>query len=108
MPVHCLEGREADGQLNSEIRLATAHRVKGLEFAGIVILDAVASSYPLHSVMSHATDPTDRELRLKRECALLHVAMSRARRHLMLCAEEDFSSFLNPFLKDQEDGDKKP
>ena len=58
--------------------------------------------------LSHVAAPTDRELRMKRECTLLHVAMSRAKRHLMPCAEEEFSPILIPFLKEMEDGETKP
>ena len=84
-----------------------AHRVKGPEFAGIAISGCRCSN-PFHSVVSHAADPTGRELILKREPALLYVAMSRARRYLKLCAEKEFSSFLTPFLKDLENEDPKP
>jgi len=98
--VHCLEGKAADNRHQGAVRLATAHRVKGLEFSGVVILDADPERYPLRQALAHAVDKTDRDLRLRQERSLLHVAMSRARRHLMLCTHGDFSPFLAPLQRD--------
>lgn len=94
MATHCLEGRQADNQDRNALRLATAHRVKGLEFAGIVILEASPENYPLQNVLTYIIGHRERERFHKQERSLLHVAVSRARRHLMLCTSNTFSPFL--------------
>ncbi len=99
MPVHCIEGRATDVGIRDAVHLATAHRVKGLEFSAVVILDADPEHYPLAKALTQAADDTDRELCRRRECSLLHVAMSRAKRHLLLCTLTAFS----PFLKSMQD-----
>ena len=96
LAVHCLEGRDTDGDGHGALRLATAHRVKGLEFSAVVILDADQEHFPLKRALSHVDDPHEKELRLRQDRALLYVAMSRAKQHLMLCTRKTFSEFLSP------------
>jgi len=75
--------------------LATAHRVKGLEFSAVVILDADQENFPLQRALSRVGDASEKEQRLRRERALLYVAMSRAKQHLLLCTRKSFSPFLS-------------
>ena len=96
LAVHCLEGRDTDGDGRGALRLATAHRVKGLEFSAVVILDADQEHFPLQRALAYLDDPHERELRLRQDRALLYVAMSRAKQHLMLCTRKTFSEFLSP------------
>ena len=95
LPVHCLEGRDTDRDGHGALRLATAHRVKGLEFSAVVILDADQEHFPLHRALAHVVDSHEMDLRLRRERSLLYVAMSRAKQHLMLCTSKTFSDFLS-------------
>lgn len=77
------------------VRLSTAHRVKGLEFFCVVILDADAGSYPdlKHKPLEAGASVVQQWQQGER--ALLHVAVSRAKRHLALCTTTGhFSSFL--------------
>lgn len=79
------------------VRLSTAHRVKGLEFFCVAILDADAGSYPDLKYKPSEAEASVVQQWQQRERALLHVAVSRARRHLALCtATGDFSCFLPP------------
>ena len=94
LPVHCLEGRVTDGHGHGSLRLATAHRVKGLEFSAVVILDADPERFPLQYALSQAADADAREQCMRQERALLYVAMSRAKQHLVLCTRTTFSPFL--------------
>ena len=75
--------------------MATAHRVKGLEFSTVVILDADQENFPLQRALSHVFDDHEREQRLRQERSLLYVAMSRAKQYLMLCTRKTFSPFLS-------------
>ncbi len=94
LPICCLEGRVTDGVSQGSLRLATAHRVKGLEFSVVVILDADQEHFPLQRALSHVADHSERRQRLRQERSLLYVAMSRAKQHLMLCTRRSFSRFL--------------
>lgn len=70
--------RAADERRHSGIRLATMHRVKGLEFR-YVILAGVSDKYvPLQIAYKYATDPVERRQSLISERALVHVAATRA------------------------------
>jgi len=93
--VHCLEGRVTDGDAPGALRLATAHRVKGLEFSAVAILDADQENFPLQRALSRVGDASEKAQRLRRERALLYVAMSRAKQHLLLCTRKSFSPFLS-------------
>lgn len=65
----------------SGVRLATMHRVKGLEFSHVLIVDAGAERLPL--LYGIETDnPAEQADALLQERCLLHVAASRARETL--------------------------
>jgi len=68
------EDRSAPG-----VRLATMHRVKGLEFERVVITGANDDVIPLSQALAGAVGDSDKELREKRERSLLYVAATRAR-----------------------------
>ena len=92
--VHCLEGRDIDGDGHGALRLATAHRVKGLEFSAVVILDVDQENFPLQRSLAHVAEAHEKEQRLRQERSLLYVAMSRAKQNLMLCTRDSFSLLL--------------
>lgn len=81
------ENRDMDG-----IRVATMHRVKGLEFQHLFIAGANAKVIPLGYFKSD--DPVElREFELS-ERALLHVAMTRAIKRLVITSSGEPSPFL--------------
>lgn len=94
MEVHCIEGRVEDSQVAGSLQMATVHRVKGLEFPAVIILDAEADQYPLRWLMKSKDNRYERGLFVQGERSLLHVAVSRAKRHLLVCAKGQFTGFL--------------
>ena len=98
LPTHRIQTAR-DTRQTGAVQLATAHRVKGLEFPAVAILDAGPGSFPLKVAVNAAGSQADRELVLRMERSLLHVAVSRAKRHLLLCTRTRFSPFLKPMLE---------
>lgn len=64
------------------VRLATMHRVKGLEFAVVVLTGASKDELPLSTPELRSSDPMQRAQALLKERCLLYVAASRARDEL--------------------------
>jgi superfamily I DNA/RNA helicase len=60
------------------VRVATMHRVKGLEFSAIFIAAANQSVLPLSSAMDYNSDTTEIEALTSEKC-LLYVAITRAK-----------------------------
>jgi len=98
LPTHRIQTAR-DTRQTGAVQLATTHRVKGLEFPAVAILDAGPGNFPLMVAMNSAGSRADRELALHRERSLLHVAVSRAKRHLLVCTRTRFSPFLKPMLE---------
>ena len=69
---YLLSANKIDNRDLPGIRLATMHRVKGLEFEAVILLDAPLSS-------------PENEEAFAKERSLRYVATSRARRHLLIC-----------------------
>jgi superfamily I DNA/RNA helicase len=81
-------------QNDGRIRLATMHRVKGLEFTCVFILSANEGIIPRSSVIKGSSDPMLCAERLEREKALLFVAATRARDLLFVTSYGEPSRFL--------------
>ena len=80
-PHHVLDrGREKP---DGGVRLATMHRVKGLEFPVMILAGVNAKVMPLR-VASVEGDPTARDDHEDRERSLLFVAATRARDRLIV------------------------
>jgi len=75
------------------VRLATMHRVKGLEFDTMIIAGANKGRIPLAAAVSGSDEITRAEGE-KAERALLYVAVTRARRRVLITAVEPVSGFL--------------
>jgi superfamily I DNA/RNA helicase len=76
------------------IRLATMHRVKGLEFPVMILAGVNAGVVPLR-VASAEGDPTAQDEHEERERSLLFVAATRARDHLIVTASGNPSPFFS-------------
>lgn len=94
-----LSRRQTDNRSRSGVRLATMHRVKGLEFRYMFIAGACEHIIPLRSIIEHASDATEKSDNDLLERALLHVAMTRAIRGLWLSYYEKPSPYLNSLRK---------
>ncbi|MBE8232450.1 MAG: DNA helicase, partial [Endozoicomonadaceae bacterium] len=82
-----IDNRNKDG-----VRLATMHRVKGLEFEDVFIACANDTLIPYGNIMS--TDPVELREHDLSERALLHVAMTRAKRSLTITCHGAISRYL--------------
>lgn len=88
-----IKRRQADDRSRMGVRLATMHRVKGLEFTTVFIVAANKHFIPLKSAVNRA-DPAERESALTSERCLLYVAMTRAKKKVMLSAYGAVSEFV--------------
>ena len=73
--------RESD---KDAVRIATMHRSKGLEFAGVVVAEINEGVWPLRSEGYADFDPVAKKMADDSERSLLYVALSRAINHVML------------------------
>lgn len=95
--VECVEALEADSPDASStgVRLATMHRVKGLEFDHMVIASVNEDMMPLASIIP-AVDEPEHAAAETAERALLYVAATRAKKELTVLSFDKPS----PFLRD--------
>ena len=73
--------RESD---KDAVRIATMHRSKGLEFAGVVVAEINEGVWPLRPEGYADFDPVAKKMADDSERSLLYVALSRAINHVML------------------------
>ncbi len=73
--------RESD---KDSVRIATMHRSKGLEFAGVVVAEVNEGVWPLRPKGYDDFDPVAKKIADDSERSLLYVALSRAMNHVML------------------------
>jgi superfamily I DNA/RNA helicase len=87
---------QADVPEQSEkgVRLATMHRVKGLEFAHVLMAGMNDGLMPLESARSDSEDMTCADSELQERC-LFHVAATRARDTLSISCYGTPSRFIN-------------
>ena len=78
----------------SGLRLATMHRVKGLEFDYIVVAGVNEGVVPLRVGPAAEADPFEAAENETRERALLYVAVTRAKRAVLISSHGTKSSFL--------------
>jgi superfamily I DNA/RNA helicase len=83
------EDRAAEG-----VRLATMHRVKGLEYERVIIAGASDSVVPLEIATSDSSDPVVQHEGQVHERALFYVAATRARQHVLVTSSGRPSPFL--------------
>ena len=76
--------RDSDDRQEEGVRLATMHRVKGLEFERIVLASMNANLVPLKRSVDAAGDNTNRTAAETMERALVYVAASRAKKELLV------------------------
>ena len=86
--------KQADDRSRMGVRLATMHRVKGLEFTIVYIVAANKNYIPLKSAVNR-TDEAEREAAMTGERCLLYVAMTRAKKMVKISAYGTASEFLN-------------
>ncbi len=85
------DDREADG-----VRVATMHRIKGLEFERMILASVNADLVPLPARKKSASDDTESAAYETQERALVYVAASRAKQELLVLSYGKPSRFLAP------------
>jgi len=88
--------RSANDPAAEGVRLATAHRVKGLEFDAVFVVSANDGLFPLAYADENCdeSDPIAKDLVEKKERALLYVALTRARKDAFVTAYGKVCPFL--------------
>lgn len=89
-----IKRQQADDRSRMGVRLATMHRVKGLEFTVVFIVGATKNNLPLKSAVNR-TDPMEREAAMVGERCLLYVAMTRAKKMVIISTYGSLSPFLS-------------
>ncbi len=77
------------------IRIATMHRVKGLEFDHVIVAAANDGVVPLSVALADADDQITARDAETAERALLYVALTRAKKSVLITGYGKLSSFLN-------------
>ena len=90
-----LEAGAIDDEEAEGVRLATMHRVKGLEFVRVVIASMNDGLAPLPAALEERGDAVERESAETGERALVHVAATRAKREVLVLSFGRPSRFLS-------------
>ena len=96
LDVVALEQR-ADNQAVPGVRVATMHRVKGLEFRHVFLASIGKKYLPNTNAVRDSEDPTEIRDNEISERALLHVASTRAIEHLMISWAGEPSDYLSDY-----------
>ena len=93
--IRCYEIKrsKADDRALDGIRVATMHRVKGLEFQYVFIVAANKRIIPLASAINHSDTISEQETLTAEKC-LLYVALTRAQKGAYICSYGQKSDFL--------------
>ncbi|MCX5955850.1 MAG: AAA family ATPase [Cyanobacteria bacterium] len=94
--VRIIEADEADDPSDPSLRLATMHRIKGLEFDQVFIPELNAELMPYRVELNRRPDEVSRQLFEQQERSLLHVAATRAKKRVVVTYSGKPSSFLTP------------
>jgi superfamily I DNA/RNA helicase len=89
-----LSRHQPDNRNLEGLRLATMHRVKGLEFKAVFMACVNDGVVPLRVASAETQDPVEQNLFEASERALFHVAATRAVRHLFLSSHGRASHYL--------------
>lgn len=101
LPSVVLERDLPDDAGNDAVRLATMHRVKGLEFDRVIIASANEGLVPLTKAIQGHADDRAREWAETEERALVYVAATRARKELLVLGHGVASSFVSAEARSQ-------
>ncbi|HET8931110.1 MAG TPA: UvrD-helicase domain-containing protein [Acidimicrobiales bacterium] len=103
IPTATLAGSDAKDR--TSVAIGTMHRLKGLEFSCVAVIDVDAAHVPLPVAVTPASeDRIEHDRTLRRECSLLFVACTRARDELWIGWAGKASPFLEPMIQNQESG----
>lgn len=81
------------GVPDGAIKLATFHRVKGLEFDRVILASINKGLVPLQYALNELADQSSYEAALLQEKALLYVALTRAKKDAFILSYSEMSDF---------------
>lgn len=90
-----LKPRQVDDRSKDGVRLATMHRVKGLEFDVILLANMSQGVVPLDSALRRARREGNEEDVIQAERSLVYVAMTRAKRSTTITAVGTLSPLIS-------------
>lgn len=93
MKVYAIKRNKSDDRSNDGIRVATMHRVKGLEFKYVFVAAINNGVMPLKSAIKN-TDEISKQESLTSEKCLLYVAMTRAQKDAYITSYGKKSEFI--------------
>jgi superfamily I DNA/RNA helicase len=94
VPIYRLRRSSAEDRSASGLRVATMHRVKGLEFDRVVVAGANEDVLPLYGVLRATEDEAVRTDIEMQERGLLYVAITRAKREVLITTSASPSRWL--------------
>ncbi len=89
-----LKNKQADDPSIPGVRIATMHRVKGMEFSCVYIIGASSVNIPPKEMLNRAETEEERQELIKQEANLLSVAMTRAKQIVWITYEKNPSPLL--------------
>jgi hypothetical protein len=89
-----IDADESDDPSDPALRLATMHRVKGLEFDQVFLPGLNADQLPLRRILNGCPDELSKALFEQQERSLLHVAATRAKNRVVV----SYSGKPSPFI----------
>ncbi|MBF0213300.1 MAG: ATP-dependent helicase [Magnetococcales bacterium] len=92
---HIIHRNEAEKRSEAGVRLATMHRIKGLEFDTVIIAAVNEGVVPLDQAITNSDDPVIRKESESRERSLLYVAATRAKQQVIVCSYGKSSAYIN-------------
>lgn len=94
LPVFVLEADDLDDREKEGVRLASMHRVKGLEFDRVAIASVNKGLVPLRTAVFSRGDEAGRAAAETEERALVYVAATRAKKELLVLGFGEPSPFV--------------
>ncbi|MBI9088306.1 MAG: DEAD/DEAH box helicase [Desulfobacterium sp.] len=92
--VYRLTGFEPEDRSQGGVRMATMHRVKGLEFDRLLLCGINKGFVPLNTPELHSDDLTVQRMFEAQERSLLFVAATRAKKSVMVTSHGEKSSYI--------------
>ncbi len=93
IPTYSIKRSEAEDRRSEGVRIATMHRVKGLEFDRVIVVNANDGIIPL-DYYNPSSDPVLRKESEIQERSLLYVSLTRAKKEAVITCYGKKSKFL--------------
>lgn len=102
IPTYRIKRGEAENRTAAGVRIATMHRVKGLEFDRVLIAGVNEGVLPDKWLMEYSLDPAVSKDTEFRERALLYVAATRAKKEVVVTCFGKVSPYLRQLVESQD------